>query len=125
MTSLQRRLKKIDACVEAREWVGKKSLREAWRTCPNGSWMNYWLIEVYPKCRMVFHRIHLRGFARLNRLPQQLLPQQDREAFIADYLRARVTAGGRLKKVKPSVATRERRAANPEPQPPRGDWEMR
>ena len=40
--SLRSRLAALDACVEARNWVGSKSLRTAYRTCQRGDWM-LWL----------------------------------------------------------------------------------
>lgn len=36
------RLAALKACPEAREWVGKKTLAAAWKTCPRGDWM-IWL----------------------------------------------------------------------------------
>lgn len=36
-------LKQHDACEDALEWVGDKSLPEAWATCQNGDWM-LWLL---------------------------------------------------------------------------------
>ena len=40
--SFASQLKRLNACSEAREWVGKKSLKTAWRQCENGDWM-LWL----------------------------------------------------------------------------------
>ena len=39
-------LVKLDACIEAREWAGGKSLAEVWRTCHRGDWM-LWLLGRY------------------------------------------------------------------------------
>ena len=35
-------LRSISACDDAVDWVGEKSLQEAWETCPRGDWM-LWL----------------------------------------------------------------------------------
>ena len=32
----------INACEEARIWVGDKSIREAWEQCERGDWMLWW-----------------------------------------------------------------------------------
>jgi hypothetical protein len=41
--SLRKELEDLEACPEAIEWVGTKTLREAWVTCKKGSWMLWWL----------------------------------------------------------------------------------
>lgn len=33
------RLSKLDACPEACDWVGSRSLEDAWAECPRGDWM--------------------------------------------------------------------------------------
>ena len=38
---LNNRLKELNACSEAREWVGDKSLKKAWERCKRGDWM-FW-----------------------------------------------------------------------------------
>jgi hypothetical protein len=40
--NFQDQLKKLDACGAAREWVGDKTLEEAWSTCTEHEWM-FWL----------------------------------------------------------------------------------
>lgn len=41
-------LEKFNACQEARNWVGDKTLEEAWSTCHRGDWM-FWLYRrMYP-----------------------------------------------------------------------------
>lgn len=42
-TELQRELASLNACDDARKWVGGKSLTEAWNTCERGDWM-LWLV---------------------------------------------------------------------------------
>jgi len=37
-------LKYIGACAAARRWVGRKTLKQAWETCENYSWM-YFLLD--------------------------------------------------------------------------------
>ena len=44
MNNLEKYLKKLGACKEAREWAASYStLQEAWDACENGSWM-LWLV---------------------------------------------------------------------------------
>ena len=40
--TFQEQLVKMGACLEAQDWVGNKSLAEAWATCEVGQWM-LWL----------------------------------------------------------------------------------
>ncbi len=40
-TLFQRQLAHLGACHDARKWVGTKTFREAWATCPYGSWMRF------------------------------------------------------------------------------------
>ena len=40
--SLRSRLRRLNACTEARKWVDHKSLRTAYRACERGDWM-LWL----------------------------------------------------------------------------------
>jgi predicted secreted protein len=35
-------LRRHDACIEAIEWVGCRTLPGAWRECPNGAWSLWW-----------------------------------------------------------------------------------
>jgi hypothetical protein len=42
-TKLQRYLESINACNEAREWVGNRGVKEAWAKCPRSDWM-LWLL---------------------------------------------------------------------------------
>jgi hypothetical protein len=39
MTEFQNLLADIDACREARDWVGEQSLVESWRTCERPDWL--------------------------------------------------------------------------------------
>ena len=41
-------LKKLNACQEAIEWVGDKSLEQAWNTCHRGDWMLWIYAKLYP-----------------------------------------------------------------------------
>ena len=41
MKKLKNRLEKLNACSEARDWVGNKSLKKAWKKCKRGDWM-FW-----------------------------------------------------------------------------------
>lgn len=41
-SSLKTRLEQLHACDPAQKWVGKKSLKYAWNTCPRADWM-VWL----------------------------------------------------------------------------------
>ena len=40
--SLRKKLAELDACSPARDWVGDKTLAEAWQTCQRGDWL-LWL----------------------------------------------------------------------------------
>lgn len=44
MTPTQKYLESLDACAEAREWVGERSLQEAWDVCERVDWMR-WLLR--------------------------------------------------------------------------------
>lgn len=39
---------KLNACHKAIEWVGDKSLEEAWNTCHRGDWMLWLYHKMYP-----------------------------------------------------------------------------
>ena len=41
-------LEKFNACKEARDWVGDKTLEEAWNTCHRGDWMLWLYQRMYP-----------------------------------------------------------------------------
>ena len=41
-------LNKLNACSEAIEWVGDKSLEQAWNTCHRGDWMLWLYKKLYP-----------------------------------------------------------------------------
>ena len=43
------KLKKLKACKEAIEWVGDKTMKEAWQQCPRGDWMLWLYSKLYPK----------------------------------------------------------------------------
>jgi hypothetical protein len=38
----------LGACKEAREWVGERTLRDAWAECDNASWMLWLIYKIYP-----------------------------------------------------------------------------
>lgn len=42
-------LKKFNACQEAVDWVGDKTLEEAWNTCHRGDWMLWLYKKMYPE----------------------------------------------------------------------------
>jgi hypothetical protein len=42
VTDFQNLLRRLDACEEAREWAGKKSLAEVWSSCDRADWL-LWL----------------------------------------------------------------------------------
>jgi len=42
-------LKKHNACNEAIEWAGDKTIQEAWDTCKRGDWMLWIYKKLYPK----------------------------------------------------------------------------
>jgi hypothetical protein len=39
---------KLRACQDALDWVGDKTLQEAWETCPRGDWMLWLYRRLYP-----------------------------------------------------------------------------
>ena len=41
-------LNKLNACSEAIEWVGDKSVEQAWNTCHRGDWMLWLYKKLYP-----------------------------------------------------------------------------
>jgi hypothetical protein len=45
--NLKRHLKRIQACKEAIEWVGKKDLKTAWKECDNACWLNWYLRRLF------------------------------------------------------------------------------
>jgi hypothetical protein len=49
MTPLQIRLKELNACSEAIDWVGSRTFEEAWKECERPDWM-FWLLFHYPEC---------------------------------------------------------------------------
>ena len=38
-------LELVNACEDAREWVGDKTAQEAWDTCPRGDWLMWWITK--------------------------------------------------------------------------------
>ena len=42
MTTDRKYLISIKACAEALEWLGDRSIVEAWSSCPRGEWMLWW-----------------------------------------------------------------------------------
>lgn len=46
-TEFQRQLSKAGACLPAREWVGSKTLQEAWEQCDRCDWLG-WLFVNQP-----------------------------------------------------------------------------
>jgi len=45
MNELNNRLEELNACYEAREWVGDKSLKKAWKKCKRGDWMLWYYFK--------------------------------------------------------------------------------
>ena len=45
MKKLNNRLEELNACSEAREWVGDKSLKKAWEKCERGDWMLWYYFK--------------------------------------------------------------------------------
>ena len=45
MKQLKNRLEELNACSEAIEWVGDKSLKKAWRRCKRGDWMHWYYFK--------------------------------------------------------------------------------
>lgn len=95
--SFTKRLYRLGACEEARQFTRGKTLREAWRTCTSGSWMSWWLrkgcgiwlSEIAPLHHKAIDRVRLdHGYGA----PYSLI---DRE--YAHLLRATFTASGNRK----------------------------
>lgn len=53
MTNLQKHLEALSACAEARDWVGDRSLSEAWTKCPRADWMLWLAARCLPRPRLV------------------------------------------------------------------------
>ena len=45
--TFQEKLVSIGACHPSTEWVGRKSFRKAWDTCPRNDWMTWLLTRVH------------------------------------------------------------------------------
>lgn len=68
MLSFATQLKTLDACDEARKWVGKKSFKAAWKACERPEWM-LWLLGAVeiPYRGTGLRGRHSRGHPRRNR----------------------------------------------------------
>lgn len=44
-TKLQRHLKSLRACVEARKWAGKRTALGVWRGCQRADWLLWWVAK--------------------------------------------------------------------------------
>ncbi len=42
-------LKKLNSCNEAIEWVGDRTIEQAWEDCERGDWMLWFYAKQYPK----------------------------------------------------------------------------
>ncbi len=84
------------ACTPAREWVKNRSLVQAWRDCPNGCWMAYWLIvldgTMIETTRSIAQQMGIRSFL----LGYGLTDEQ--KLVYADRLRQLYTPGGKERK---------------------------
>lgn len=52
-TTFQEQLKQLNACAEATDWVGSKSLSQAWKECPRGDWLLWLAGEVNVDRRLI------------------------------------------------------------------------
>ena len=43
----QKILTRLDACSEAKKWVGSKTIEKAWLECDESQWMCWWLRRVF------------------------------------------------------------------------------
>lgn len=41
-------LRKYYPCEDAIEWLGDKTLKDAWNTCPRGDWMLWAYVKLHP-----------------------------------------------------------------------------
>jgi len=62
--TFREQLKKLNACDEALEWVGNKSLEKAWKTCSSSEWMLWVLTKTDidltdPICDIAERVLHL------------------------------------------------------------------
>ncbi len=46
---LKQKLEEFDACADAVEWTGERTLKQAWEECPRGDWMLWLYAKLYPK----------------------------------------------------------------------------
>jgi len=73
---LDERLAVLEACTQARNWAKGKSQKEAWETCPYGSWLE-WIAE------WCGYKFSIRARAALRRRGTDLNP--------ADRVRAEIS----------------------------------
>jgi len=78
------KLKSINACSQAVEWVGRRGLRTAWRDCPRGDWMLWLATRVNVDRRLV-----VRAACDCARLALQYVPfGEDRPRLVIEIAEA-------------------------------------
>lgn len=91
------RLHDLGACDQAVDWCKGKSLVDAWATCPNGYWMQWWIqqgpFQAVPIVVSMMMTEALREAYRQNMIPG---PNSAADKVLADELRKRLTPFGDL-----------------------------
>lgn len=75
--SLKRELKKLGACQEAVDWVGKRSLRVAWAECERADWM-LWYAAL-----KLNHKLVVRAACACARTALKYVPQNEKRPLLA------------------------------------------
>jgi len=93
-TVYQSKLSNLGACGEAREWVGSKSEREAWLTCPRADWL-LWFASKQPEVLVDRRKLILSAVRCARSVLHLVRPGDDRPLVALDtteaYLRGEAT----------------------------------
>lgn len=87
-------------CQESINWVKGRSLVQAWRDCPNGSWMAWWLMQYTPAVteqdinNLFYARLGLGSFD----WDYTVIGDAEQQRQMADVLRSVYTATGRKRR---------------------------
>ena len=81
-TDTKRLLKILNACTEARAWVGRHTLQWAWEHCERGDWME-WLadrlgVTMTPEAWAEYERVRAPALAEYRRVTAQALAEYER-----------------------------------------------
>jgi hypothetical protein len=85
-TPLQRHLRRIGACLPARQWAGARTAREAWTQCCVPWWLTWWVWTVNPETENAAEVLASR---RTVSVPLTYLPYKSRLRRVCAELRKR------------------------------------